>query len=66
MRKLKVMVQNTLKMKIVNWIKSLNDRPGSEYNGATAWSEWWKFSTSVGEYNVTQNTSLSYGESFLK
>ena len=51
---------------ILGWIKDLNKMPGSKYNGVAVWSEWWKFSTSVGEYNVTQNTSLSYGESFSK
>ena len=51
---------------ILGWIKDLNKRPGSKYNGVAVWSEWWKFSTSVGEYNVTQNTSLSYGESSSK
>ena len=57
------------KDEIVDWISGLNAGNTSYkgiYVGASAWSEWWKFSTSVGEYNVTQNTSLSYGESSSK
>ena len=55
---------------VVAWIKSLNsnrkkgDGTVSNWNDATANSEWWKYSTIVDTLSVTQNNSnsLSYGE----